>query len=152
MLKVNHASAVPSALLAQGLPRWAPPFPQPFPSHLFLFVCLCFLHIVSPPSHRCPFSSKIHTQQRQPPPLRSQQRVPKPSIFPSDSDSQHSFTYLCELPVSSKLISLIFIVKSEFSCVLAYPTTRNATKTSPTQRSMPQTGRECIQSPYGPSS
>jgi hypothetical protein len=73
------------------------------------------------------------------PPLRLQQPAPKPSIFPSDSDSQHSFTYLCEFPESSTLISLIFVAKSEFSCILAYPTTRNATKTSPTQRSTPQT-------------
>jgi hypothetical protein len=35
------------------------------------------------------------------PPLRLQQPAPKPSIFPSDSDSQHSFTYLCEFPESS---------------------------------------------------
>jgi hypothetical protein len=35
------------------------------------------------------------------PPLRWQQPAPKPSIFPSDSDSQHSFTYLCEFPESS---------------------------------------------------
>jgi hypothetical protein len=57
------------------------------------------------------------------PPLRLQQPAPKPSIFPSDSDSQHSFTYLCEFPESSTLISLIFVAKSEFSRVLAYPTT-----------------------------
>jgi hypothetical protein len=38
------------------------------------------------------------------------------------------------------LISLISVPKSEFSRVLAYPTTRNATKTSPTQRSTTQTG------------
>jgi hypothetical protein len=59
------------------------------------------------------------TWQRRPPPLRSQQRALKPSIFPSDSDSQHSFTYLCEFPESSTLISLIFVAKSEFSRVLA---------------------------------
>jgi hypothetical protein len=35
------------------------------------------------------------------PPLRLQQPAPKPSIIPSDSDSQHSFTYLCEFPESS---------------------------------------------------
>jgi regulator of replication initiation timing len=85
------------------------------------------------------------------PPLHSQQRVLKPSIFPSDSDSQHSFTYLCEFPESSMLISLIFVTKSEFSRILVYPTTRNATKTSPTPRPMPQTGWECIQQPCGPS-
>jgi hypothetical protein len=68
------------------------------------------------------------------PPLRLQQPAPKPSLFPSDSDSQHSFTYLCEFPESSTLISLIFVAKSEFSHILAYPTTRNATKTSPAQR------------------
>jgi hypothetical protein len=56
------------------------------------------------------------------PPLCLQQPAPKPSIFPSDSDLQHSFTYLYEFPESSMLISLIFIVKSEFSHVLAYPT------------------------------
>jgi hypothetical protein len=32
---------------------------------------------------------------------RLQQPAPKPSMFPSDSDSQHSFTYLCEFPESS---------------------------------------------------
>jgi hypothetical protein len=53
------------------------------------------------------------------PPLRSQQRAAKPSILPSDSDSQHSFTYLCEFPEISTLISVIFVAKSEFSCVLA---------------------------------
>jgi cell division protein FtsB len=62
------------------------------------------------------------------PPLRLQQAAPKPSIFRSDSDSQHSFTYLCEFPESSTLISLIFVAKSEFSHILANPTTRNATK------------------------
>jgi hypothetical protein len=51
-----------------------------------------------------------------------------------------ALTYLCEFPESSTLISLIFVAKSEFSRVLAYPTTRNATKTPPTQRSTPQTG------------
>jgi hypothetical protein len=85
------------------------------------------------------------------PPLRSQQRVPKPSIFPSDSDLQHSFTYLCEFPENSRLISLIFVAKSEFSCVLAYPTTRNATKTSPTPRPTAQTVWERVPSPCGPS-
>jgi hypothetical protein len=35
------------------------------------------------------------------PPLHLQQPAPKPSSFPSDSDSQHSFTYLCEFPESS---------------------------------------------------
>jgi hypothetical protein len=53
------------------------------------------------------------------PPLHLQQPAPKPSIFPSDSHSQHSFTYLCEFPESSTLIWLIFIAKSEFSRVLA---------------------------------
>jgi hypothetical protein len=35
------------------------------------------------------------------PPLHLQQPAPKPSIIPSDSDSQHSFTYLCEFPESA---------------------------------------------------
>jgi hypothetical protein len=48
------------------------------------------------------------------PPLRLQQPAPKPSIFPSASDSQHSFSYLCEFPESSTLISLIVVAKSEF--------------------------------------
>jgi hypothetical protein len=48
-------------------------------------------------------------------PLRLQQPAAKPSIFPSDSDSQHSFTYLCRFWESSTLISLISVVKSEFS-------------------------------------
>jgi hypothetical protein len=85
------------------------------------------------------------------PPLRLQQPAPKPSIFPSDSDSQHSFTYLCEFPESSTLISLIFVAKSEFSPVLAHPATRNATKTSPTPRPTTQTIWERIPNPCGPS-
>jgi hypothetical protein len=85
------------------------------------------------------------------PPLRLQQRAPKPSIFPSDSDSQHSFAYLCEFPESSRSISLIFVAKSEFSRVLAYPTMRNATKTSPIPRPTAQTVWERVPSPCGPS-
>jgi hypothetical protein len=85
------------------------------------------------------------------PPLHLQQPAPKPSIFPSDSDSQHSFTYLCEFPESFTLISLISVVKSEFSRVLAHPTTRNATKTSPTPRPTAQTVWERVPSPCGPS-
>jgi hypothetical protein len=52
------------------------------------------------------------------PPLHSEQRGPKPSNFPSHSDSQHSFTYLWKFSESSTLISLIFVVKSEFSRIL----------------------------------
>jgi hypothetical protein len=85
------------------------------------------------------------------PPLRLQQPAPKPSIIPSDSDSQHSFTYLCECPASSTLISLTFVAKSEFSRVLGYPTMRNATKTSPTPRPTAQTVWERVPSPCGPS-
>jgi hypothetical protein len=85
------------------------------------------------------------------PPLRLQQPAPKPSVFPSDSGSQRSFTYLCEFPESSTLISLIFVAKSEFSRVLAHPTTRNATKTSPTPRPTAQTVWERVPSPCGPS-
>jgi hypothetical protein len=70
-----------------------------------------------------PWDVGIHHMAMATPPLRLQQPAPKPSIFPSDSDSQHSFTYLCEVPESSMLISFIFITKSEFSCVLAHPTT-----------------------------
>jgi hypothetical protein len=57
------------------------------------------------------------------PPLCLQQPAPKPSIFPSASDLQHSFMYLWKVSESSTLISLIFVVKSEFSCILAHPTT-----------------------------
>jgi hypothetical protein len=89
--------------------------------------------------------------QRRPPPLRLQQPTPKPSIFPSDSDLQYSFTYLWKLSESSTLISLIFVAKSEFSRILAYPTTQNATKTSPTPRPTAQTVWECVPSPCGPS-
>jgi hypothetical protein len=85
------------------------------------------------------------------PPLHLQQPPPKPSIFASDSDSQHSFTYLFEFPESSRLMSLIFVAKSEFSRILAHPTTRNATKTSPTPRPTAQTVWERVQSPCGPS-
>jgi hypothetical protein len=85
------------------------------------------------------------------PPLHLQQPAPKPSIFPSDSDSQYSFMYLCESPESSTLISLIFVAKSEFSRILGHPTMRNATKTSPTPRPTAQTAWERIPSPCGPS-
>jgi hypothetical protein len=85
------------------------------------------------------------------PPLHLQQPAPKPSIFPSDSDSQHSFTYLWKFSESSTLISLISVAKSEFSRVLAYPTTRNATQTSPTPRPTTQTSWECVPSSCGPS-
>jgi hypothetical protein len=57
------------------------------------------------------------------PPLRLQQPAPKPSIVPSDSDSQHSFTYLWKSSESFTLISLISVAKSEFSRDFAYPTT-----------------------------
>jgi hypothetical protein len=103
------------------------------------------------PSEHISTNGRHHTVTATPP-LRLQQPAPKPSIFPSDSDSQHSFTYLCKFSESSTLISLIFVAKSEFSRVLAYPTTRNATKTLPTQRSTPQTGWKCVQSSCGPSS
>jgi hypothetical protein len=107
---------------------------------MFAYVCLCMLSVCKTPH-----------SNGDPPPLRLQQPAPKPSIFPSDSDSQHSFTYLCEFSESSTLISLIFIAKSEFSRVLAHPTTRNATKTSPTLRPTTQTTWERVPSPCGPS-
>jgi hypothetical protein len=47
--------------------------------------------------HTC----SIHHTATATPPLHSQQRAPKPYIFPSDSDSQHSIMYLCEYPESS---------------------------------------------------
>jgi hypothetical protein len=85
------------------------------------------------------------------PPLHLQQPAPKPSIFPSDSDSQHSFTYLGKFSGSSTLISLISVTKSEFSRVLAHPTMRNATKTLPTPRPTSQTVWERVPRPCGPS-
>jgi hypothetical protein len=95
-------------------------------------------------------AGKHHTATATPP-LRLQQPAPKPSIFASDSDSQHSFTYLWKFSESSTLISLISVAKSEFSRLLAHPTTRNATKTSPTPRPTAQTVWECVPSPCGPS-
>jgi hypothetical protein len=101
--------------------------------------------------HRiCTWGQDHHTATATPP-LSLQQPAPKPSIFPSDSDAQHSFTYLWRFSESSRLISLISIAKSEFSCVLAHPTTRHATKTSPTPRPTAQTVWERVPSPCGPS-
>ncbi|KAI5808455.1 hypothetical protein BZA77DRAFT_362191 [Pyronema omphalodes] len=64
------------------------------------------------------------TRQRRPPPLHSQQRAPKPPVFSSDSDSQHSVTLFSEFSGNSTLFLLTFVAKSEFSRVLAYPTSR----------------------------
>jgi hypothetical protein len=75
----------------------------------------------------------------------------RPSIFQSDSDSQHSFTYLWKCSESSTLISLISVAKSEFSRDFAYPTTRNAAQTSPTPRRMPQSLWDRVPSSCGPS-
>jgi hypothetical protein len=86
------------------------------------------------------------------PALRLQQPAPKASIFPSASDSQQSFTYLCKFPESSTLISLIFIAKAEFSRDFAYPTTRNAAQISPTLRPTPKSHWQCLPSSCGPSS
>jgi hypothetical protein len=85
------------------------------------------------------------------PPLHLQQPAAKPSIFPSDSDSQHSFTYLWKPSGSSTLISLISVVKSEFSRDFTYPNTRNAAQTSTTPRPTPQSFCERVPSSCGPS-
>jgi hypothetical protein len=63
------------------------------------------------------------------PPLHLQQPAPKPSIIPSDPDSQRSCTYLWKSSESSTLISLISVAKSDVSRDFAYPTTRNAAQT-----------------------
>jgi hypothetical protein len=59
MLYIKHMLSGPSDLLAQGPPCQAPPVPPPFPSDVFLFLCLYFLHWLSPPGPPCPFSSPL---------------------------------------------------------------------------------------------
>jgi hypothetical protein len=93
----------------------------------------------------------IHHIAMATPPLCLQQPALKPSIFPSASDSQHSFTYLCKFSESSTLISLISIPKSEFSPDFAYPATQNAAQTSPTPRPIPQRLWERVPRSCGPS-
>jgi hypothetical protein len=129
---------------------WWVVFPLPPFFVVGVLLVVVAAHLLSAIAFLLFFCTGHHTATATPP-LRLQQPAPKPSNFPSDSDSQHSFTYLCEFPESSTLISLIFVAKSEFSRVLAYPTTRNATKTSATPRPTAQTVWERVPSPCGPS-
>jgi hypothetical protein len=120
----------------------------------FLTKCTITLSLDGHTDQPCPTTTgptKPHSNSN-PPPLCLQQPALKPSVFPSDSDSQHSVMYLWTFSESSMLISSISIMKSEFSRDFTYPTTRNAAQTSPTPHPMPQSLWECIPSYCGPSS
>jgi hypothetical protein len=63
----------------------------PFPSTIWILI---------PPVLTTSARHNTHHTATATPPLHLQQPAPKPSIIPSDSDSQHSVMYLCEFPES----------------------------------------------------